>query len=96
MLRRVWNYVSNSPFIAGLLIDLVTSGSAWAWAPSTPARLTGVLQGQLAHGISRRGRSTRARRSLFVLENNLWFTRTSVGSSASLLVDIFESSLRAR
>lgn len=37
MLARIWNYVSNNPLVAGLLVLLVGSGSAWAWV--APARV---------------------------------------------------------
>lgn len=36
VLTRIWNYVSNNPLVAGLLVLLVGSGSAWAWV--APAR----------------------------------------------------------
>jgi hypothetical protein len=36
VLGRIWNYVSNNPLIAGLLVLLIGSGSVWAWV--APAR----------------------------------------------------------
>jgi hypothetical protein len=44
MVRRVWKYASNNPLIAGLLIVMITSGSAWAWLPAARAWLSTYLR----------------------------------------------------